>query len=133
MIQHEVSEENLRKVERFFVEKAKEEGTKELQDTIVNISNGADVAVATAHRAIKKLEEKGILTIIKPVSRRFSRTYIYNGDISEFTEEENKDRQIVYLKSMIAKKDGIIQEKNKENDELKNELAKLKKSKVLFN
>lgn len=103
-----VSKENLRKVENFFVDKIKSEGTNRIEATVLEIAEGSGVALATAHKAIKDLDGRGVLTVIKPSSRRFPITYIYRGDIKGFEVAQSKDEQIAYLQKLNAEKDEMI-------------------------
>lgn len=103
-----VSKENLRKVESFFVETIKSTGNKRVEATVLEIAEGSGVALATAHKAIKELDGRGILSIIKPSSRRFPITYVYCGDIKGFEVAQSKDEQIAYLQSLNAEKDEVI-------------------------
>jgi predicted transcriptional regulator len=112
-----VSKENLRKVENYFVEQIKSLGNSRIEATVVEIAEGAGVALATAHKAIKELDQRGVLTVIKPSSRRFPITYIYRGDIQEFEVAQSKDEQIDFLTKRVA--------------ELEEQLAGLKKSSAL--
>lgn len=119
----QVSKENLRKVENFFVDKIKLEGTKRIEATVIEIADGAGVALATAHKAIKELDGRGVLTIIKPSSRRFPITYIYRGDLVGFEVAQSKEEQIAYLQRMNAEKDEMIQELQKRVRELENHVS----------
>lgn len=96
-----VSKENLRKVERYFVDQVKASGNKRTEATVVDIAEGAGVALATAHKAIKELDQRGILTVLKPSSRRFPIVYIYNHSIEGFEVAESKDEQIEFLKQRV--------------------------------
>jgi DNA-binding MarR family transcriptional regulator len=103
-----VSKENLRKVERFFVESTKAHGTNRTEATVIEIADGSGVALATAHKALKELDQRGLLTIIKPSSRRFPITYIYTGDIEGFSNTESKEEQIEYLQDLLTARDQKI-------------------------
>lgn len=103
-----VSKENLKKVENFFVETIKSTGNKRVEATVLEIAEGAGVALATAHKAIKELDGRGTLTVIKPSSRRFPITYIYRGDLEGFEIGKTKDEQIAYLQNLNSEKDEII-------------------------
>lgn len=107
-----VSKENLLKVEGFFVEQAKITGTNRTEATVNDISVGAGVALATAHKALKELSARGVLTVIKPSSRRIPITYIYQKDIEGFEIAQSKDEQIAYLKELNEKKDDEIAQLN---------------------
>lgn len=97
-----VSKENIKKVENYFVEQIKSLGNKRIEATVVEIADGAGVALATAHKAIKELDQRGVITIIKPSSRRFPITYIYRGDVEGFSIAQTKDEQIEFLKKRVA-------------------------------
>lgn len=119
-----VSKDNLRKVENFFVDTVKSTGNKRIEATVIEIAEGANVALATAHKAIKELDGRGVLSIIKPASRRFPITYVYRGDIEGYEISQNKDEQIVYLQNLNAEKDKIILELQKRVRELEKITAK---------
>jgi len=119
-----VSKDNLRKVENFFVDMIKSTGNKRVEATVLEIADGSGVALATAHKAIKDLEGRGILNIIKPSSRRFPITYIYRGDIKGFEVAQSKDEQIIYLQKMNVEKDELIMELQKRVRELENVVNK---------
>ena len=65
--------------------------------------------MATAHKAIKELNRKQILEIIRPKSRRFAITYIYRGDIEGFDDKKEDNFQLDYLKNLVQEmKEEII-------------------------
>lgn len=113
-----VSNENLRKVENFFVESMKSTGTNRIEATVVEIAEGAGVALATAHKAIKDLDSRGLLSVHKPSSRRFPITYYYLGDAQGFEIKQTQEGQIEYLKSLLAKRDEEVAELQKRVREL---------------
>lgn len=115
-----VSKENLKKVESYFIEKCKSTGNKRIEATVVEIADGSGVALATAHKAIKELDGRGILSVLKPSSRRFPIVYIYRGDMKEFQISESKDEQIVYLQNLVSERDERILELEKRVRELEN-------------
>ena len=115
-----VSKENLRKVENFFVEKIKSEGTNRIEATVLEIADGSGVALATAHKAIKDLDGRGVLTVIKPSSRRFPITYIYRGDVKGFEVAQSKDEQITYLQKLNEEQKEMILALQKRVRELEN-------------
>lgn len=117
-----VSKENLRKVENYFVDKIKSSGNKRIEATVLEIADGSGVALATAHKAIKELDSRGTLSVIKPSSRRFPITYIYRGDIEGFKNNQSKDEQIEFL-----------QRKNEELEKRVVELENLLRNNVLQN
>ncbi|HLI45958.1 MAG TPA: hypothetical protein VKU94_02055 [Geobacterales bacterium] len=119
-----VSNENLRKVENFFVNTIKATGNKRVEATVHEIAEGAGVALATAHKAIKELDGRGLLSIIKPSSRRFPITYIYTGDIQGLKISQSKDDQIEYLQKVNAEQREIILELQKRVMELENTVRK---------
>lgn len=100
---YQVSEENLYKVESFFVDRAKELGTNRIETTVAKIAEGSGVALATAHKAILQLEKDKVLEVIRPKSRRFAITYIYNRDIEDFDFELEQHSQIEHLQSLVQK------------------------------
>jgi ribosomal protein S25 len=99
---HQVSEENLNKVEKFFVSRIKEEGTKRIKATVMDIAEGSEVALATAHKAIKELEKTKVLEIVKPSSRRFPIVYVYKKDIDNFDAKQTQQGQLEYLQESNA-------------------------------
>jgi predicted transcriptional regulator len=113
-----VSKENLRKVENYFVESIISTGSKRLEATVVEIAEGAGVALATAHKAIKELENRGILSILKPSSRRFPITYVYRGDIEGFNAKQTQEDQIKYLQNLLSERDERISVLEKRVNEL---------------
>jgi DNA-binding MarR family transcriptional regulator len=110
---YQVSDENLLKVEDFFVRKVKETGSKSLEATVVDIADGSGVALATAHKAIKELSKKKIIDIIRPQSRRFAITYVYHGDIQGFNDKKEDNFQLDYLKDLVQQMKEEIAELNK--------------------
>lgn len=108
--QSQVSKENLAKVEYYFVSKAKELGTNRITATVKEIADGSMVALATAHKAIRELDQRGVLDIINPPSRRFPITYIYKGDIENFEQKQTLEDQNEYLRMIISQKDDEINE-----------------------
>jgi|GraSoiStandDraft_51_1057287.scaffolds.fasta_scaffold19690_2 predicted transcriptional regulator len=115
-----VSKENLRKVENFFVEHTLSTGSKRLEATVIEIAQGAGVALATAHKAIKELDSRGILSVLKPSSRRFPIAYIYRGDIEGFEVKQTLEEQNKYLQSLLAERDEQLLEMQKRIRELEN-------------
>jgi predicted RNase H-like nuclease (RuvC/YqgF family) len=113
-----VSKENLRKVERFFIDTIKASGNKRIEATVLEIAEGAGVALATAHKAIKELDNRGTLTVIKPASRRFPITYVYRGDIEGFEVAQSKEEQIQYLQNLNAENQETIHALEKRVKEL---------------
>lgn len=83
-----VSNENLKKVEAFFQEQAVKLGQGvPMPFKVVDIADGSNVALATAHKAIKELEKRGVLKLIRAASRREAVQYIYKGTIRRSREE----------------------------------------------
>jgi hypothetical protein len=118
----QVSEENLKKVEAFFVRRCKEIGSNRIEATVVDIADGSGVALATAHKAIKELQKNKTLNVIKPASRRFAISYVYLKDIEGFEAEQTAEHQLQYLKDLVIS----LQE---ENRQLRNQLQEAKLSK----
>lgn len=116
MTYYQVSEENFTKVEKYIVERVKETGSNEFEATVVQVSEGAGVALATAHNALKQMVAKRILTKIEPSSRRKPITYIYNKDIRDFEVSTSKDEQLEYLKK-------LVRELKEENEKLSTDLS----------
>lgn len=96
-----VSKENLKKVQNYFVDQIKSIGRKRIEATVVEIADGSGVALATAHKAIKELDQRGVISVIKPSSRRFPITYIYQGDIEGFEVAQSLEEQVEYLKQRV--------------------------------
>jgi predicted transcriptional regulator len=118
MTYHQVSEENISKVESFFVQKAKETGSKKVEVTVIEIAEGADVALATAHKAIQQLERDKIIEVIKPKSRRFPITYIYKRDIEGFEVEQSQQWQLEYLFKLVKQQSEEIADLKKRLNEV---------------
>ena len=128
MAQYQVSEENLNKVESFFVRRVKETGSNRIEATIIDIAEGSDVALATAHKAIKELALNKYVQIIKPSSRRFPITYVYTRSIEGFDVEENSKDQIVYLKDLVFAQKKEIEILKKELQESQGKINVLENS-----
>lgn len=119
-----VSKDNLRKVEEFFVEQARQKGTNIVQATVAEIADGSGVALATAHKALKELKKLELLNWKEPKSRRFPIEYKYIGSIEGFQQNINKDDQIRNLQNLVKElQDQII--------ELEHENAMLRTSRVI--
>ncbi|MDP5273702.1 hypothetical protein [Chengkuizengella axinellae] len=108
---YQVSDKNLHKVEMFFVNKIKGTGEKYIEATVLEIAEGSEIALATAHKAIKQLAKEKVISIIKPSSRRFPTKYEYNKSTDEFLLNNSKEEQINYLQN-------LVQKLQKENDSL---------------
>lgn len=121
ILMYHVSEENLAKVEAFFVQRVKETGTNHIEATVVEIADGSGVALATAHKAIKELKKNNTIDIIKPTSRRFAITYIYKRDIEDFNVEKSTEGQIEYLTNLVQMQNDEIEKLRREINKLKGE------------
>lgn len=121
---HKVTDENLRKVIRFFIDQMEKTGDNHIEATVVEIANGSGVALATAHRAIKRLGEKGQLKIIKPVheSRRYGITYVVT---DELYAQFNEHSQLEYLQKLVEKYQMEVAD-------LKNEISMLQQREQLL-
>lgn len=119
MSYYQVSEENMQKVEAYFVEKVKNGGSNRFEATVVDIADGAGVALATAHKAIKQLAEERKITIHKPSSRRFPIAYVYNNSIEGFEKKADKEDQIEYLQKLVRDLKKEVAELTSENQNLK--------------
>ena len=97
----EISKEKMRALQKYFIKTVKNGQSRTFEATIQNIADGSGIALATAHRGIKELEERGILKVSKTKSRRFPCVYMYNGDLEEFKEFVDKDAQIRHLQQTI--------------------------------
>lgn len=106
----QVSKENLAKVEYFIVTKVKELGTNRIEATVQDIADGSGVALATAHKAITELDQRGVINKIKPSSRRFPTIYEYKGSIEGFEVAQTQDERIAHLESVVALRDREIEE-----------------------
>jgi hypothetical protein len=124
---YQVSDENMKKMQMYFVKKIKETGTNRIEATVVEIADGAEVALATAHKALKQMAKENKLTIIKPSSRRFPITYVYNEDIQGFEETQNKDEQIEYLQNLVAELNEKVARLEQENYEMSRENKRLER------
>lgn len=122
MSYYQVSEENLKRVEAFFVEQVKNGGNNRFEATVVEIAEGSGVALATAHKAIKQLAEEKKITIVKPSSRRFPISYIYNANIEAYNKKIDKEEQIEYLQKLVIDLKSEISELTNENNELKGKI-----------
>jgi predicted transcriptional regulator len=120
-----VSNEYLRKVEMFFAENVKEQGTNRIQATVQEVADGSSVALATAHKALKELSNRGIIDMVKPSSRRFPITYIYNGDTEFEIEEENLKGQVEHLIAQLDEYKELVGQLREENRALKKEKPEL--------
>ena len=108
-----ISKEKLRLLQKYFINRVKNGQTRTFEETVQNIADGSGLALATAHKGIKELVNRGVLTVSKSRSRRFPCVYTYTGELDEVKEFIDKDAQIKYLHEKL---------------ELKNlEIAKLKK------
>lgn len=116
--QSQVSKENLVKVEYYFVTKAKELGTNRIEATVQEIASGSGVALATAHKALNELNQRGVINKIKPSSRRFPIIYEYKGNLEGFDVAQTKDQRIGHLENTVALRD-------KEIESLKEQIANL--------
>jgi predicted transcriptional regulator len=112
MSYYQVSDENLQKVEAYFVKRTKETGSNRIEATVIEIAEGSGVALATAHKAIKTLVKEKIITMIKPKSRRFPINYIYTKDIADYDAVKTEQEQIEYLK-------GLVQQYREELEEMR--------------
>jgi sugar-specific transcriptional regulator TrmB len=107
--EYSVSKENLQKVEQYFQMQSKLTEDGKISATVKDISENSGVALATAHKAIRELERKGIIKIYKPTSRRFAIEYVYDPENKiERTKEQFED---------------LIRSLEKENKELKDRLS----------
>jgi predicted transcriptional regulator len=115
---YQVSDENLAKVENYFVNRVKDGGSKRFEATVIDIADGSGVALATAHKAIKQLAEAKIISIIKPNSRRFPISYTYLGDIEGFEQNIKDQSQIEYLQHLVAQLQEQVNQLESDNREL---------------
>jgi hypothetical protein len=118
MSYYQVSDENIQKVEAYFVKRIKEVGSTRLEATVVDIADGSGVALATAHKAIKQLAESKRITVIKPNSRRFPITYVYNGNVEGFVKKQSAEEQIEYLQGLVQSLQSKLTTVTKERNEL---------------
>jgi hypothetical protein len=118
MSYYQVSDENIQKVEAYFVKRIKEVGSTRLEATVVDIADGSGVALATAHKAIKQLAESKRITVIKPNSRRFPITYVYNGNVEGFVKKQSAEEQIEYLQGLVQSLQSKLATVTKERNEL---------------
>lgn len=124
MSYYRVSNENYAKVEKFFVEHALRTGSRDIEATVAQIAEGSNVALATAHKAIKLLEADKKLRVNRPSSRRFAITYTYLGDIEGFSEKQTLQEQVAYLQSVISTLQAELSALKTENGELKQQLRR---------
>lgn len=116
---YNVSDENMRKVEFFFINKMKELGTNVIEATVKDIALESGVALATAHKAIGRLEYKGVLKVNRPDSRRFAITYQYVGDDGAFEEAISQEDQIKNLQEQVEELKAEIESLRAENIQLR--------------
>lgn len=119
MSYHQVSDENMKKVEAFFVKRVKETGSNRIEATVVEIAEGSSVALATAHKAVKELIRIKTIDMVKPKSRRFPINYIYTKDINDFQATVDEKDQIEYLKTLVQDQQDTIEAQRKELEELR--------------
>jgi predicted transcriptional regulator len=106
-----VSKENLFKVQNYIKAQTEKNNGAKFSATVVEIAEGSNVALATAHRAIKELTNRGVIDVIKPSSRRFPITYIYNESVKDAELHEiSLESQIEDLKKIIENKDILIKQ-----------------------
>jgi uncharacterized protein (DUF3084 family) len=115
---YQVSDENVAKVEAYFVRRAKETGSNRIEATVIEIAEGSEVALATAHKAIKELVKEKAITVIKPKSRRFPITYVYNKDIDDFEAQKSQEGQIEYLQAVVKQLKEQVENLSKEVNEI---------------
>lgn len=86
--EYTVSADNLKKLDAYFqIEQAKVGDGNYVTLTVVQIAEGSNLALATAHRGIKELERRGVLKVIKPPTRRETVQYIYKGNVQRSRQE----------------------------------------------
>jgi predicted transcriptional regulator len=73
-----ISEEKLRAVEGFFHERCSQIGTTIIDNlTVEEVADKSGVSLATAHKAIRRLEQEGKMIVLKGSSRRENNVYVY--------------------------------------------------------
>lgn len=113
---YNVSEENMRKVEDFFIGRMKQDRTNRIDATVAQIAEGSGVSLATAHKALTKLKDKGILEVkTTSKTRRFPLTYYYHGE-KEVIEERD---QLESLQKLVAELREEIEQLKEENAQLR--------------
>ncbi|OZB96540.1 hypothetical protein [Paenibacillus sp. XY044] len=126
-----VSEQNLRKVENYIVDRVVQSGDRRFQETLTVVAKESGVALMTAIRAIRELENAGKVISLRSASRRIANTYEYVGDLIGFIENQSSEDKIQYLQSKLAE---VSSEKAKLEDELdqaRKELNRLKRTTIL--
>lgn len=119
---YQVSEDSIRKVESYIVKRARETGSKTVAEPVATIAKGAGVALATAHKALEKLEKQRIITVVRASSRRNPNEYTYRGDMELFEEQEQEIDQLEYLKELVRELTEKNEALERENRELKGRL-----------
>ncbi|KRE70864.1 hypothetical protein [Paenibacillus sp. Soil750] len=84
-----VNAENLGKVQQFFQLQSEKLGNGiPMSFTVVQIAEDSNVALATAHKALKELANRGVISVIKGQSRREAIQYIYRGSSPQKSLQE---------------------------------------------
>lgn len=99
-----ISKEKLKQLQNFFIDRVKKSQSRTIEETVQNIAEGSGLALATAHKGIKELENRGVLSVKKTKSRRFPCVYTYTGDLDVNKKFVDKDEEIRYLQEKLAKK-----------------------------
>lgn len=115
---HVVSDINLEKVEKFLIKQVKETGSREIRLRVDEIAFGANVALATGHKALKALAQEGIIKITRDSnSRRFSNIYHFIGDIDyeekKFSLEEKIRMQDNRIRELMDRITSLKSENNR--------------------
>lgn len=126
---YQVSEENVKKVETFFVQRAKDTGTNVIKETVVDIAELSGVSLATAHKAIQELVKRKIIERVKQNSLKAGFSYVYKADIEGFEITKNKEEHYEWLKERVEQLQMELDQANVkigklvgENNVLKNKL-----------
>lgn len=115
--QFAISNESLQKVEMFFKSETIDSINEPVIATVLDIAQGSGVALATAHKAIKELEKRGVLKIIKPQSRREPIQYIYS---------ERREKSKEELEALVKEYESTIKELKKKLSFYESDLDSIK-------
>ena len=98
-----ISKENRIKLQNYFIDQVVSKGSRKIQETVNNIAEESGLALATAHKGITELVNRGVLSVQKSKSRRFPNVYTYLGELDETKNFVDKDAEIEYLRKKMKK------------------------------
>lgn len=115
----EVNDVCVEKVERYLIKQVRERGSRQFSVRVGDIAFGSDVALATAHKVLKLLENKGIIKIIRGDTRRVPNQYQYLADIDFEETKFNQAAEVRKLKSQVDELIDQITKLRSENNRLR--------------